>query len=116
MALTQGSQGSKGTLASTCAPKEPIICLPLFVHREDPLDRMRGMIRRAISIIQPVTKSSVSYAESIDFISIHSTLIAKSEFSLLIHQRNSPHPPGVIHRLPSWERRTILDLVNTSRP
>ena len=46
MAFTQGSQGSKGTLASTCAPKEPIICLPLFVHREDPLDRMRGMVTR----------------------------------------------------------------------
>lgn len=47
MVLAQGSQGSKG-LASTCAPKEPIICLLLFVHREDPLDRMRGMVTRSI--------------------------------------------------------------------
>lgn len=53
--LTQGSQGSKG-LAFTCAPKEPIICLLLFVHQEDPLDRIRGMVTRYL--LPLVTRSS----------------------------------------------------------
>ncbi|CAD1480325.1 unnamed protein product, partial [Heterotrigona itama] len=51
----------------------------LFVCRSLSTERIHltGCIRRGISIIQPVTKSPASYAESIDFISIHSTLIAK---------------------------------------